>query len=133
MARLATCWWRLEMGWLTMRRKPGSGIHELARAEYQTRMIELINDLLDYPAGFTRVDIEIIQHRGDLGHEKTNEISSHYALVKVNGRREQETNWATLALIQEIAAEHDAKVSVDRDGAIVLWLTGPKAGDDNES
>lgn len=115
-----------------MRRKKGDGITEEQRAMYQADLIDVVNDFLDN--GYRSVEIEFVQHRGDLGHEDTNEISTFYAHVIVRGSNSRELDtqaWTAdrLQKVQARAATHNANVSVRGDGALEIWLPAIK-GDD---
>jgi hypothetical protein len=107
-----------------MRRKPGDGITEEARADYQSRIIDLVNDLLDSTEN--RVDVEFVQHRGDIGHEDTDEISSHYGIVKLPVGHQ--ITHERLIELQKLAAGHNAKVSIGVDAALWFWVPSAEKG-----
>lgn len=105
-----------------MRRRAGTGISEDQRADYQSRAIEIANEIMDTKKA-TSVTIEMMQHRGDLGHEAGDEISTLLVHVEVKnhsqGFHPEYLKWA-LAL----AERHEAHLGVAEGGALMFW---PKA------
>lgn len=113
-----------------MRRGKKDAISEMARAEYQANLIDVVNDFLD--AGFTRVDVEFLQHRGDLGHTE-NEISTFYAHINLpglHGGSPDSQAWShdRLHEVQVIAMRSGCNVSIQGDGTLVIWLPPAEKG-----